>query len=102
MILFSGLSQDRKWYLFEEIRPCVLTDAGKNEVCPYPNCPKTKHREFKQKSISQKVRKLLVPQMRQICLDYNIPIDGKNNSILLREAITAYAEHCEKKGIAIN
>tara|TARA_R110002050_G_scaffold299509_1_gene465398 strand:+ start:3313 stop:3954 length:642 start_codon:yes stop_codon:yes gene_type:complete len=97
-IFCVGLSDDRKWYLFEEVRKCVLTDAGKKEIAPYPNCPKTKRRMFKVSTMRSKVIKLRASEMRDICKEYSIETHGTTKTFLQR-AIIDYGERCAEEGI---
>lgn len=68
------------------------------EICPPPNCPKTKHKEFKSTTLRTKVFKLRASEMRDICKQYDIDAQGKTK-LFLQRAILDYAESCAVEGI---
>tara|TARA_R110002050_G_scaffold28484_2_gene73277 strand:- start:2790 stop:3125 length:336 start_codon:yes stop_codon:yes gene_type:complete len=94
----AGLTDDRKWYLFEEVKKCVLTEAGKKEICPEPNCPKTTRRIFKTSSIRSKVSKLRASEMREICKEHGIELSEGHSKLFLQRALIDFAEKCASLG----
>tara|TARA_R110002050_G_scaffold25216_1_gene67270 strand:- start:757 stop:1173 length:417 start_codon:yes stop_codon:yes gene_type:complete len=100
--IFQGLTDDRKWYLFESVRPYVLTEAGKKEICPPPNCQKGKMKDFKQNSTDRAIRKMKIQELRDLGASEGIEVAGKTKPLLMRELISLQNKSDKSEGCFTN